>query len=135
MLETTQSQVTTTFDSQAIANLPTGGGLDQLALLIPGVASTHGDNFSNTNGTGLSSNGQRGRSNNSELDGQSNNDNSVAGEQIFFENTDALSEIQVITNNFSAAYGRNMGSVVHYITKSAPTRFMARHSNTTLVPG
>ena len=63
-------------------------------------------------------NGQRGRSNNFELDGQSNNDNSVAGPQIFFGNQDAIQELQVITNNFSAQYGRNMGSVINYLTKS-----------------
>ncbi len=118
LLETTQAQVTTTFDSEQVEDLPTGGGLDQLALLVPGVVGTHSANFSNTNGVGISSNGQRGRSNNFELDGQANNDNSVAGEQIFFQNEDAVQEIQIITNNFSAQYGRNMGSVVNYLTKS-----------------
>jgi len=37
ILETSQSQVTTTFDSQQVTNLPTAGGFDELALLIPGV--------------------------------------------------------------------------------------------------
>jgi hypothetical protein len=79
---------------------------------------TLSDNFANTNGVGVSSNGERGRSNNFELDGQTNNDNSVTGPQVFFRNEDALAEVQVITNNFSAQYGRNVGSVVNYITKS-----------------
>jgi hypothetical protein len=120
ILETSQAQVTTTFDAEQLTNLPVGssGGFDELALLIPGVVNTHMDNFSNTNGAGISSNGQRGRSNNFELDGQSNNDNSVAGPQVFFSNDEALQEVQIITNNFSAQYGRNMGSVVNYITKS-----------------
>jgi hypothetical protein len=120
ILETSQAQVTTTFDAQQLTNLPVGsaGGFDELALLIPGVVNTHMDNFSNTNGAGISSNGQRGRANNFELDGQSNNDNSVTGPQVFFSNDEALQEVQIITNNFSAQYGRNMGSVVNYITKS-----------------
>ena len=118
LLETTQAQISTTFDTQQVANLPTFGGFDELTLLIPGVVATHANNFSNTNGTGFSSNGQRGRSNNFEIDGQSNNDNSVAGPQFFFSNEEAIEQVQVITNNFSAAYGRNMGSVVNYITKS-----------------
>ena len=118
LLETTQSQVTTTFDTEQIQNLPTGGGFDELALLIPGVVSTHGNNRANTNGAGISSNGQRGRSNNFEIDGQSNNDNSVTGPQVFFSNPDAIQEIQIITNNFSAQYGRDAGSVINYITKS-----------------
>ncbi len=118
LLETTAAQVTTTFDAEQLSNLPVSGGFDELALLIPGVVNTHANNFSNTNGVGISVNGQRGRSNNFELDGQSNNDNSVAGPQVFFGNEEALSEVQIITNNFGAQYGRNMGSVVNYLTKS-----------------
>jgi hypothetical protein len=117
-LETSTAQVTTTFDAEQLSNLPVAGGFDELALLIPGVVNTHGQNFSNTNGVGFSVNGQRGRSNNFELDGQANNDNSVAGPQAFFGNEEALSSIQIITNNFGAQYGRNMGSVVNYLTKS-----------------
>ena len=102
-METSQAQITSTFDTAQITDLPTGGGLDRLTLLIPGVVRTLGDNFSNTNGVGFSSNGQRGRSNNFEIDGQSNNDNSVAGPQFFFRNEDALQELNVITNNYRRA--------------------------------
>jgi hypothetical protein len=123
LLETTQAQVTSTFDTTQISDLPTGGGLDRLTLLIPGVVRTLADNFSNTNGIGFSSNGQRGRSNNFEIDGQSNNDNSVAGPQYFFRNEDSLQELQVLTNNFGAQYGRNQGSIVNYITKSGTNSF------------
>jgi hypothetical protein len=118
MLETTASQVSGTFNSENLESLPLGNGFDEVALLIPGVVQTHDLNFSNTNGPNFSSNGSRGRSNNFELDGQSNNDNSVAGPQVFFGNQDAIAEIQVIQSNFSAQYGRNTGAVVNYITKS-----------------
>jgi hypothetical protein len=123
LLETTQAQITSTFDTTQITDLPTGGGLDRLTLLVPGVVRTLGDNFSNTNGVGFSSNGQRGRSNNFEIDGQSNNDNSVAGPQYFFRNEDALQELNVITNNYGAQYGRDAGSIVNYITKSGTNAF------------
>lgn len=118
ILETTQSQVTTTFDSQAVTSLPLAGGFDSLALLIPGVVDTRSDNFSNSNGTGFSVNGERGRANNFEIDGVANNDTTIAGPQVFFGNEEALAEVQFITNSFSAQYGRNAGSVVNYITKS-----------------
>ncbi len=118
LLETAQAQLTTTIDTQEITDLPTGGGLDRLVLLVPGVVRTLGNNYANTNGTGLSSNGLRGRSNNFEIDGQTNNDNSVTGPQFFFHNEDALGELQIITNNFGAQYGRNAGEVINYITKS-----------------
>ena len=118
ILEASRSQVTTTFDYEQLTNLPTAGGFDELALLIPGVVDTHVDNFSNTNGANFSDNGERGRANNFEIDGQANNDTTITGPQVFFGNDEALAEVQVITNSFSAQYGRNAGSVVNYITKS-----------------
>jgi Carboxypeptidase regulatory-like domain/TonB-dependent Receptor Plug Domain len=123
LLETTQAQVSTTFSTQQVSELPVGGGFDELAVLIPGVVATHSANYANTNGTGISSNGQRGRANNFEIDGQANNDNSVTGPQFFFGNEEAIDQVQIITNNFSAAYGRNMGSVVNYITKSGSNSY------------
>ena len=118
LLNTTQAQVSTTFDTQQLASLPLNNGFDAVTLLEPGVVQTHDNSFSNSNGASFSANGQRGRSNNFEIDGQSNNDNSVAGPQVFFGNQDAISGVQVITNTFSAQYGRNMGTVVNYLTKS-----------------
>ena len=78
--------------------------------------------FSNNNGAEISVNGQRSRSNNYQIDGQNNNDNSVGGPSIFFGNQDAISELQIVTN-YSAEYGRNMGAVVNYITKSGTNAF------------
>lgn len=123
IIETTTGQVTNTFDTKATADIPTGGGFDSLALYIPGVADSGSQNFSNTNGAGISSNGLRGRSNNFQIDGQSNNDNSVAGPSIFMGNQDALSEVSIITNDFSVEYGRASGSVVNYVTKSGTNQF------------
>jgi outer membrane receptor protein involved in Fe transport len=118
LLQTTDSQVTTTFSAEQISNLPLNNGFDTVTEVVPGIVSTHGDNFSNTNGDNYSVNGQSGRYNNSEIDGQSNNDNGIGGPQVFFSNQDAIQEIQVISNNFSAQYGRNAGAIVNYITKS-----------------
>ncbi|MDE1163534.1 MAG: TonB-dependent receptor [Acidobacteriaceae bacterium] len=123
LLDVTQSQVSETFTINQIANLPLAGGFDKLALLEPGVVQTHDGNFANTNGAGFSSQGQRGRSNNFEIDGQSNNDNSVSGPQVFFGNQDALEGVQIITNTFSAQYGRNTGSVVNYLTRQGTNKF------------
>ena len=123
LLNTETAQGETILDSKQLETLPINGAFDDAALVVPGVVATHMDNFSNTNGAGFSANGQRGRSNNFEIDGQSNNDNSISGPQIFFSNQDAIQEIQVISNNFSAQYGRNMGAVVNYVTKSGTNRF------------
>jgi hypothetical protein len=126
LIETTSSQITKSFESRQVAELPLNGGgtaFDSLALLVPGVTNAQDAGFSNTNGADLSVNGQRGRSNNFQIDGQSNNDNSVAGPQYFVNNQDLIAEFQVVTNNFSAEYGRNMGSVVNYVTKSGSNAF------------
>jgi hypothetical protein len=123
ILEVSQAQVTTSFDSVAIQSLPLNTNFDNLALLAPGVVQTHDAQFSNSNGVGISANGQRGRSNNFEIDGQDNNDNNVGGPSVFFGSADAISEIQIITDNFGAQYGRNMGSVVNYVTKSGTNAF------------
>ena len=123
LLETSDSQVTTTFSTEQIQSLPLNNGFDTATELIPGVVSTHGDNFSNTNGDNFSVNGQSGRYNNFELDGQSNNDNTIGGPQIFFGSQDAIAQLQVITNDYSAQYGRNAGAVVNYITKSGSNSF------------
>ena len=123
LLEASDSQVTTTFSAQSVQAFPLNNGFDTIAELIPGVVSTHGDNFSNTNGDNFSVNGQSGRYNNFQLDGQSNNDNSIGGPQVFFGSQDAIAELQVITNNYSAQYGRNAGAVVNYITKSGSNSF------------
>ncbi len=123
LLETADSQVTTSFDSKAMQSLPLNNGFDTVTEVIPGIVSTGSDNFSNANGDNFSANGQSGRYNNFEIDGQSNNDNSIGGPQAFFGSQDAIQEIQVITNDFSAQYGRNAGAVVNYITKSGTNSF------------
>jgi hypothetical protein len=123
LVEASTSQVTTSFNSQAVAELPLAGGFDMLALFIPGVADSGDNSFSNSNGASFSSNGLRGRSNNFQIDGQSNNDNSVAGPSIFLGNQEALDEVTVITNDFSVEYGRASGSVVNYVTKSGTNEF------------
>ena len=123
LLNTETAQGEVVLDAQQLSSMPVDGGFDDVALVVPGIVATHSDGFSNTNGVNFSANGERGRSNNFEIDGQSNNDNSVTGPQVFFSNQDAVQEIQVISNNFSAQYGRNMGSVVNYVTKNGTNVF------------
>jgi len=121
LIETTQSQISSTFSGQTLnsfAGIQENQGLDRLALFVPGVVATRSDNFSNTNGGGFSSNGLRGRNNDQEVDGQNNNDNSVGGPSLFVSNTNFVQQYVIVTNNFGPEYGRNAGSVVNVITKS-----------------
>ena len=123
LIDTQSAQVETTIDTEQLASAPVTGAIDNLALMVPGVVNTHGDGMSNTNGENLSVNGERGRSNNSEIDGQTNNDTSIGGPSFFFDNQDAIQEVQVITSDMGAQYGRNMGAIVNYITKQGTNSF------------
>jgi outer membrane receptor protein involved in Fe transport len=120
-----QAQISTSFETRKIEELPSngaGGGLDTLALLAPGVVASRNSGV-NTDGAGLSVNGNRGRSNNFQIDGSDNNDLSIGGPALFVDNQSQVAEYQIITNNFSAQYGRNSGAVVNIVTKSGGNDF------------
>lgn len=120
-----QAQISTTFETRKIEDLPSngaGGGLDTLALLAPGVVASRNSGV-NTDGAGLSVNGNRGRSNNFQIDGSDNNDLSIGGPSLFVDNQSQVAEYQIITNNFSAQYGRNSGAVVNIVTKQGGNDF------------
>lgn len=124
LIESSSSQIGGDFETEVIQSLPNPGtGFDNLVLYVPGVANNASANFSNSNGAAFANNGLRGRSNNFEIDGQANNDNSVAGPLVFVDNPDVMEELQVVSNNFSAEYGRDSGTVVNYITKSGTNRW------------
>jgi outer membrane receptor protein involved in Fe transport len=120
-----QAQISTSFSTRKVEELPSngaGGGLDTLALLAPGVVASRNSGV-NTDGAGLSVNGNRGRSNNFQIDGSDNNDLSIGGPSLFVDNQSQVAEYQIITNNFSAQYGRNSGAVVNIVTKQGGNDF------------
>jgi hypothetical protein len=122
LIESTTDQISETFSTEKVASLPMGNTFDSLAMFLPGVVTVGDASFSNNNGAEMSVNGLRARANNFQIDGQSNNDNSIAGPSIFFGNQDAISELQVVTN-YDAEFGRNTGAVINYITKAGTNQF------------
>lgn len=121
LIETTQAQITDTFpteDIQLMTNVNENQGLDNLALLVPGVNASRDLDYNDTNGAAVQSNGSRGRSNDEQIDGQNNNDNSVTGPALGVSDAEFASEYQIVTNNFGPEYGRNGGSVINVVTKS-----------------
>ena len=70
---------------------------------------------SRTSGVVLS--GQRARSNNVTVDGLDNNDETVGSIRAMFSQ-DAVQEFQVLTNGFSAEFGKAAGGVVNVVTRS-----------------
>ena len=92
-----------------------------LVLTQPGVQD--GNGFSFSNGTGFSVNGTRPRANNFLIDGQDNNDNSINGQAFQTINLGAIQEVTILTNAYSAEYGRGGGSVTNEITKGGTNAY------------
>jgi Carboxypeptidase regulatory-like domain len=120
LLNTTNAEVGVRFDSRRISELPLGNSRDvfSLALSAAGVSQLGSGQSSFSTGTNFAVNGARLRSNNIMLDGQDSNDPSITGRQQPINNTDIVQEVRLITNQFSAEYGRAAGSVMNVITKS-----------------
>ena len=122
LVDVTEAQISTSFGTATLNTMPAisaNQGLDSLATYVPGVSSSRQLGFSNSNGGGgFAVEGIRGRNNDQQIDGQYNNDNSVGGPGLFLSDTQFVQEYQLTTNNMSAEYGRNSGSVVNILTKS-----------------
>jgi len=121
LVDTTGAQVSTTIGTTTLTTMPSiqaNQGLDYLALYVPGVSTPGAGGFSNRNGTDFAVEGIRSRNNDQQIDGQFNNDNSVGGPALGVSDSQFVQEYQLTTNNMSAEYGRNSGSVVNINTKS-----------------
>ena len=125
LLNTTSAEVGVRFDTRRIAELPVANQRDiySLALSAAGVSQTNSGQSSFASGPDFATNGMRARSNNFMIDGQDSNDPSVTGRQQPINNTDIVAEIRLITNQFSAEYGRAAGSVMNVVTKSGSNTF------------
>ena len=117
MVQTESSQLSGTFDSRALADIPiqTGALLSVLnvAIFLPNTTTQLGG----TSGTGGSVGGLRGRQNSFTIDGTDNNDPSVttSTQQVI---PDAVQELVVNQNVYSAEFGRGAGGQFNVITKT-----------------
>ena len=131
LLNTTSPEVGVRFDERRLADLPTlprlgGGGFRDVfafALAAPGVSQLNSGNQVFAAGTNFSTNGTRPRGNNFMIDGQDSNDPTVTGREQVLNNPEIVQEFRLITNQFSAEYGRAAGSVVSLITKNGTNNF------------
>jgi hypothetical protein len=131
-LNVTNSEVGVQFDAKRISELPlnpgfTGGGtlrnVYSLALSAPGVSELGRNQMEYSSGVNYAANGMRLRSNNIMVDGQDTNEPGVTGRAQALNNPDIVQEVRLITNQFSAEYGRNSGSIMNVVTKSGANEF------------
>jgi len=124
LLQTESTQVGAALDSKTVTDVPLGGqrNLTYLARLSPGVVPAEPGARDANNG-GFSANGVRSNGqNNFLLNGVDNNINTID----FLNQTayavgpavDAVSEVSIQTNGYSAEYGRAAGGVINVTLKS-----------------
>jgi hypothetical protein len=120
-LDTTTSQISTTFDQRLSSDLPVSSvanGVLNLSLLSAGVATGGGIGA----GMGPAVGGQRPRNNNFTIEGVDNNNKVVTGALVNIPN-DAVAEFSVLQNQFSPDFGHSSGGQFNTIIKSGTNSF------------
>ena len=122
-LQTESGSLGGEISKEEITNLPINSlNPVELVLTQPGVQD--GTNqFAFTNGVQFTVNGTRPRANNFLIDGQDNNDNGITGQAFQTTNLQAVQEVVILTNSYSAEYGRGGGSVTNEISKTGTNDF------------
>jgi outer membrane receptor protein involved in Fe transport len=112
----TVSQLLTT---QQLNDLPT---LTRNPYLLVATAGNVSEDDPSARGAGVAMNGLRSSSTNVMLDGVANNDEFTAsiGQTVPL---DSVQEIGIITNNFTAEYGRASAGIINVTTKSGTNAF------------
>jgi outer membrane receptor protein involved in Fe transport len=110
-----------TVTSEQLNTLPTSPTRNPYALMATS-GNVAEDSAASTRGAGFSINGQRSSSTSILLDGAENVDTFTSGVGQTVP-LDSVQEFSVLTNNFTAEYGRASGGVVNLITKSGSNAF------------
>jgi len=120
-VNTVNQQLSETVTARQVSELPTLTRNPYALVATAGNVSDGGDSQS-TRGAGVSINGQRSASTDILLDGAENVDlfTAAVGQNVPL---DSVQEFGIITNNFTAEYGRAGGGVVNVATKSGTNSF------------
>ena len=125
-LQTDTSNIASEISANEVAELPTNGrNVYSLIGLQAGVTAgtSSGGEPTDTRPTmSFSANGQSSSYNNNMIDGMDNNERSL-GSVAVEPSLDALQEVKVETNMYSAEYSRTGGGIANLITKSGSNQF------------
>src|ERR1700742_1606110 len=95
----------------------------ELVLTEPGMADVNENGRGTSNGFNFAANGLTPRENNFLLDGQDNNDNSIQGQAFQPSNPNAIQEVTILTNSYSAEFGRGGSTVSNLVYKGGTNKF------------
>ena len=123
VFDTGHTAVSSVVRQEQVQNLPINGrNFLSFSVMTPGVTTDRTPQQGATATSGLSFTGQRGRSNNIMVDGFDNNDPAVGAVRATFSQ-EAVREFQVLTNSYSAEFGKAAGGVVNIVTRSGTNEF------------
>ena len=126
ILQTQDAVVGEVISGTTIERMPLNGrNFSQLSLLLPGVITTEPDSFTQPKNFGAGRpfvNGQREQTNNYTLDGVDMNE-PIDNLLPYQPSPDALAEVRVETNNYSAEFGNVAGAVIGSTIKSGTNQF------------
>lgn len=125
-VETESSDLSNTISGKEISQLELNGrDFTQLVALAPGVTNQSGSDEGEPGAStvAFSINGGRTEYNNFEIDGGDALDNGSNSTLNVYPSIDAIAEVQVLTSNFGAQYGRNGSGTVEVETKSGTNAF------------
>jgi outer membrane receptor protein involved in Fe transport len=115
-VDTETQTMGTVITAQGLSDLPTDENRNPYAL-VGTAANVNYDSAATTRGVGFSINGLRSSSTSVMLDGGENVDTFTSGIGQYLP-IDAIQEFSVLTNNFTAEFGRASGGIVNVVTKS-----------------
>jgi len=128
VLETTKSDVSVSFDTPAMENLPLSGYRNFQALinLVPGAVPARFQNaVTDTPGRALTTNvnGQERGANNTRVDGSADILVTMPHHAVYVPPVEGIQEVNISTNSFDAEQGMTGGAAVTVITKSGTNSF------------
>ncbi len=121
-IETESGQISGNIGTTEIAQMPMAT-LNPIELVLSEPGVTDQGNRGISNGVNFSVDGSRPRDNNFLIDGQDNNDNSIQGQAFQPLNGQAISEVSILTNSYSAEFGRGGASVTNVIFKGGTNQY------------
>ena len=125
-LETEQGRISARITGAQLKELPIPNrNIVNLMALQPGVSGRSlGNELLGSDATPqFNANGMRPDGNSFTLDDSNINSISRGGRAEVTPNVETVAEVRVVTNNFSAEQGRNMGAQVSIVTKSGTNQF------------
>ena len=125
-LNTAETRQQLTLDNKTLRDLPlSGNSVFTLLTLAPGVTGTNPrtNNYNPEYFSGVSANGRSAYGNTFNIDGVSTNSNITNGTTNVLINPDAVQEVSIQTDTFTADQGRGTSIQTALTTKSGSNRF------------